>query len=633
MGALKAPCVYKEWCVLRRFVFFLLWLCTGLCTPHFAVAQELGKLFDDSPTLTLAAPLQWQALPKGVVLNPNEFTDSAKAQGFAPLAPHAALPTARDKDVWLRFALPVTATPQAWYLRIPRTQIDLVTLYFLNEQDRWMMQAAGENIAMDRWPVSTRTPSFQLLTRADRVQTYYLKLEHRSAITERPELIATGEYIDSAARVGTVIGLVIGLFSLLAILGLLSARLNRNIHFAWFALVVFLLLLTQLVLIGYAGQRLWPHSVYLNKVMGVMAPLWTLAASTWFCMQVSYAKDAFTRIYKASLLLMGLLIAGSIAFAVMPPDFPRGVLSALAALAMVWNLSVLAWIAWRSQPWLWSIVGGFAPLTLSMLARLSYNFGWIAHVEIAQLVSVITGCLAMLVVYVSLVVRSRESSAALEREAALAHTDTSTGLSSARIALTRLPQLLARSARFEEPCGVIMLRWLDYNKQVDPMSSAQRGAVLSHLGARLRRLARSIDTVARLDDDHFVYLIESPVSRDKLTALSTMILTSCLRPARPLTDGDVYNVHMAIWTPTHKGISATEVMELLRTRLNQMSYGTPRKVQFVDTALSSRPGDAEVDTTQRSKDIVAKINALEAIPLLPTIARPGNFIAPPKSKG
>ncbi len=602
-----------------------------------ATAQELGKLFDDSTTLKLAAPLQWQALPKGAARNPNEFTDAARAKGFVDLAPGAGLPTAPERDVWLRFALPATATAQTWYLRIPRMQLEQATLYFQNEQSGWMTLTAGENIAVNHWPVPTRLPSFELSTRADHPQTYYLKLEHRAPISERPELISPSEYINSASLVGGIVGLMLGLFGLLTALGLVSMRMNRNLDFAWFALMVFSLLLTQLVLIGFAGLRLWPDSVYLNKVMGVIVPLWTLAASTWFVVKVSYAKEAFARIYQISLALIALLLAGSLAFAVMQNNLPRMGLTVLAAVAMLWNLGALAWMAWRSQPWLWLMVGGFAPLTLSMLARLSYNFGWIAHVEVAQLLSVITGCVGMMVVYAGLVLRNKESSAALERESALAHTDMSTGLSSARIAITRLPLVLARSARFEEPCGVIMLRWLDYNKQVDNLSSAQRGAVLSHLGARLRRLARNIDTVARLDDDHFVYLVESPVSRDMLTALSTKIITTCLRPTRTLSDGDVYNVHLAVWTPTDKGISANEVMESLRTRLNQMSHGTPRKMQFVDSPLSSRPGEmaAEIDPVKRRQDLVAKIDAIEANPIEPRLAPVQNasLIAPPKSRG
>jgi two-component system, sensor histidine kinase LadS len=166
----------------------------------------------------------------------------------------------------------------------------------------------------------------------------------------------------------------------------------------------------------------------------------------------------------------------------------------------------------------------------------------------------------------------------------------------------------------------MMLRWIDYQKHIGPLSAAQRDVVLSHLGSRLRRLARDIDTVGRWDDDHFVYIIESPVSRELLNGLSSKIMTTCLRPARQLADGDVYNVHLTIWESGRNKMSSTEVMEALRTRLNQMRDGTQRRVQFVDSPLSTKPGDSSAISKADREDIVAKINAIEADPIVPKLA-------------
>jgi two-component system, sensor histidine kinase LadS len=279
-------------------------------------------------------------------------------------------------------------------------------------------------------------------------------------------------------------------------------------------------------------------------------------------------------------------------------------------------------MALRSQSWLWFVVAGFAPLTLSMLARLAYNVGWLAHVELAQLVSVISGCLGMMVVYASMILRSRESYAAFEREAALSNVDISTGLTLGRIAEIRLPQVLQRSYRFGKPCGVVMVRWLNYGAQLGPMSSAQRGAVLAHFGARLRRLARDIDTVARYDDDHFLYLIESPMTRETVNDLGMKILSTCMRPSVPLGNGDVYNVHVAMALISGGNMSAKEVIESLLTRINQMDVSTPRRMQFIDSPLTTRPPyeGPQGASVRNSEALVAKINEIEANPIMPTLA-------------
>lgn len=609
--------------VLRAAILCL--LC--LCAPLAATAQELARLDADSPTLALAAPLQWQALPKGAVANPDEFQATSMAAGFAAMAAQTVLPTSAEQDVWLRFALPATAKPEPWYLRVPHLSLQRGTLYFQDPAKGWLMQSAGEDVAMGQWPVPSSRPTFALQTRTDGAQPYYLKLEYFTDITGRPELISANEYVDDSTQTGILIGLMFGAFSLLGVLGLLAARIYRNPNFARFALLVFLLMLVQLVLVGHAGQRFWPHSSYLNQTMCWLSWLWFLAATAWFSAQVSLAREAFPKIYYASMALSVTLLGLSLVYALAHASVPRHALNALAALAMLWIVGSSAWMAWRSQPWLWYLTAGLAPLLLTLLARIGYNLRWVGHIEVAQLVSLTVGCLGMLAIYWALLVRSRESQVALDREAALSSTDASTGLSLARVVAVRLPLVLARSERFEEPCGVLMVRWLDYAKFMEPLSSTERGAALAHIGARLRKLGRPIDTVARMDDDHFVFLIESPISRDRLNALGTKILATCMRPGRPQVDSNEYNVHIAVWASGKGNMAADQVLEALRTRLNQMGNGTSRRVQFVDSAPSSRPGEGHSEIPNitvaapfSSSEIVAKINAIEATPIIPTIA-------------
>ena len=577
---------------------------------------------EHSRTLTLASPLKWQVLPDGAVQNPADFSLPERAQAFRILAPHTDLPTQTGNEVWLRFALPASASPETWILRIPRLSVERVALYFQDADNQWFSVVAGDSVAMNQWPENTRTPSFQLQTRTSGERVYFVKLNHRKAITERPELITPNDYIDGAQQVGILIGLTYGLLGLMTLLALITARMYRNMQFAWFGLMVFALMCTHLVLIGYASHRLWPDSIWLNRTIPVVLPMWALAATTWFVTQVGYARSAAPRMFKLSLVWMVVLVGLSLAFAADPVQFPRDVLALVVMAVMLWNLGALVWLALRAQSWLWLVAAGFAPITLSMMVRVAYTMGLLSHMEIADFVGVVTGCVGMITVYISMLLHNREAYAALEREAALERTDGSTGLTQGRIAMVRLPQVLLRSQRFGKPCGVVMVRWLGYQAQLEAMSSGQRGAVLAHFGARLRRLARDIDTVARYDDEHFIFLLESPVSREALSDLGMKILTTCMRPSAHLGGGEVYNVHVSIALVNGNAMPANDVTEALRTRLSQMDPQTPRRMQFVDSPLSTRPGSEsdELNTQLSSQEIVDKINRLEAITLLPTVA-------------
>lgn len=70
------------------------------------------------------------------------------------------------------------------------------------------MQSAGESIAPAQWALRTRSPSFEVQSSSRGEHAYYLRFEHRSAITERPMLITPIEYIDGSSRVGILVGLL-----------------------------------------------------------------------------------------------------------------------------------------------------------------------------------------------------------------------------------------------------------------------------------------------------------------------------------------------------------------------------------------------------------------------------------------
>ena len=111
-------------------------------------------------------------------------------------------------------------------------------------------------------------------------------------------------------------------------------------------------------------------------------------------------------------------------------------------------------------------------------------------------------------------------------------------------------------------------------------------------------------------------LVEGPISRDALSALATQILTACIRMSEKIDIPNAFNFHIAIWQGNVGTSDDAELTETLKTRLNQMSYGTKRPVQFVD-AVTSDPGpEQEEEFVQRRDELVAKINAIEASPSL-----------------
>ncbi|MEO7887826.1 MAG: 7TM diverse intracellular signaling domain-containing protein [Polaromonas sp.] len=585
-------------------------LCACFGASH---AQVFDRLYEDSATIPLAQPLQWVAVPKGAIDSPDAFAAPAPVAGpwnFQPYTDDSILPTSDTQDVWAVFALPPTEALQAWYIRMPGQALFRMSLFTRNPQGGWVVEAAGEAIAPAAWPLRTRVPSFALQTRSDGVQTYYLRFEHRRAIAARPMLLTPIEYIDGASRVGVVIGLMWGMFSLLAVVCLAAFAMARNKVFLWFGAVVVTLMFTQLVLIGYGGWRIWPHSAHLNQVMGWVSASVAMAAGAWFCTQASYASSGYPQLHR---LLLGVTVGSLLlaCFMTVSQNFvPRDVRNLWLAFSTLAILGSLVWMSLRGQAWNLLILLGAAPIGLAALARLAYNTGWVSNVEAAQAAGVLSAMLGLLWIFLVLAWRSRAALFSNHRSAALATYDPASGLMLPHIIGSRLPQMLLRGRRQRLGCGTLMVRWLDQAPSHDEESDRKRGAALSRMGEILRGAARDVDTVVRHGENEFLMLIEGPINRSVLSEISTKILADCIRASEKLGEASAYHLHIAIWHDTPgPQTTAQEVLERLKSRLHQMAPGTRRYVQFVDSPSEplSDPGEGK----GRREDLLAKINEIE----------------------
>lgn len=580
-------------------------LCLVLHTGH---AQDFDRLYGDSVTPALARPLQWVVVPKDSVASPDVFA-AAEPWGFQPYTDQTALPTSDRQDVWVTFSLPATETLQTWFIRLPGQVIFKASLYSRDPQGGWQVQAAGEALAPANWALRTRVPSFELQTRSDRALTYYLRFENSRPVTGRPMLLTPVEYVDGASRVGVVIGLMWGMFSVLAALSLAAFAMARNRVFLWFGAVVVTLMFTQLVLIGYGGWRIWPGSAHLNQVMAWVSAALSVATGAWFCAHASYARSGHPLVYR----LLVAITAGSLLMAgLMAIDrnfIPRDLRNLWLALSTVSILGSLVWISLRGQAWNLLLLLGTAPIALAALARLSYNAGWVMNIEAAQAAGVLSAMVGLLWIFFVLAWRSRAALFSTHRGAALATYDPASGLMLPRVIDSRLGQMLLRARRRRAECGIVMLSWLDQLPSPDELSDQKRSTSLSRIGEILRRAARDMDTVVRYEENLFLMLIEGPVNREAVSEISTKVLADCIRLSDKLDDPNAFNLHIAIWHGTPEAQTGQQIIDSLQTRLRRMSSGPKRYVQFIDSA--GDPASVPAEGSIRREDLVAKINAIE----------------------
>ena len=593
---------------MRYLVTLFLLLALGA-----AKAQEFDRLHRSSLQPALSQPLQWVSAPEAASPGlPHAFLTNPAAWAFAPYKATTVLPTATGRDVWLRFTLAAAAMPQSWMVQIPRVTVKKVSLHASNADGFLPVQSAGISVAHHSWSRHTRTPSFEVET-SNVEKTYFLRIEHHVPVTERPKLMSQSDFADSAGQTGTLLGLMLGLFGLLVIACLAAYAMARNAVFLFLAIFVATALLHFLVLLGFGAWRLWPHSAQLSQVMPWTAPLLAMATGCWFFAQASYAKDSNTFVYR---LLCGVAL-GSFTLAVLRftgiQEMPRDFLNGWAALVLVVVTACLLWLGLRDKRGNFWLLVGLLPIAGAGASRLAYNLGWLAHTRFEQVASVFLTHAGLTALFLVLVWRGRAALLSLQLSTALNISDAATGLVKERVALIHLPQMLSRSSQLKLGCGVIMLHWHNLAQLLRTSNPVEQAAMLKHFGQILDKVARDIDTAARLDDDHFLILVEGPVSRQMLTSLSTQILTACIRASDRFGLPHVFGLHLAIWQAAPVPLVADEVIDLLRTRLGQMALGTRRPVQFVDSAASEMAVDSGNQAAQRKDSLMAKIDAVEAL--------------------
>ena len=603
---------------MRCFITFLLFL-LAIST---AKAQEFDRIYSQSIQPVLSQPLLWVSVPSIASASlPEAFAVNPGVWAFAPYTSKTVLPTRIGQDAWVKFTLAATPKPQSWVIRIPRLTVKKVSLHEIDANGFWPVQSAGASIAHNAWNRKTRTPSFEVMT-STLEKTYYLRFEHRTAITERPELVSQTDFADAVTRLGTLLGLMFGIFGLLMLACIAAYVVARNTVFLSLAAFVAAALLHYLVQIGFGGWRIWPGSVHLNQTMQSTAPLLAIAACGWFFAHASHAKDISKSVYRllgfVALVSLGLGLFGLINVDQIQRRFLMG-WAVIVLLAIACSLLWLSLRGIRLNLWL---LAGFLPIATAAVAHLAYGYGWLAHIEFALAASVFMTQVGLAWIYMVLVWRSRAALLASELAAALNTSDAATGLIKKRVALTRLPQMLRRAEQLKLGCGVIMLRWLNYPELMGKLNPEKQAAMLKQLGSVLNRVARDIDTAARLDGDCYMILVEGPISRSKLSLLSTQILTACIRASDKFGLPNSFNFHVAIWQAAQLPMSAEEVIQTLKIRLNQMSLGTRRPVQFVDAAASKLTAKANYEVARRRGELMAKIDAIEASPSVQAVLLP-----------
>lgn len=565
----------------RRLAPVLLWLAAALLPALGVHAQPPPSLLldPDQPDVAVTSALgAFGPVPRGGIV--------AVSGGSVPLRLLDLRQPLRFREgeaLWLKLRLqPAAGSTENWQLEVPVPVMDRVTLYQQDATGRWFASSAGDLVPVREWPQPGRYPYFRLQLREGGTTDVFLEVRHSATLTLPLRLVTSGAHFERMLVEYLVLGLFMGVLTLLVLASLVRALLLRDGAYLWFAVFALVAMLALAAFTGVAAHLLWGNAgSWVDSAPAVLAMLGgSLALVVVRQLSGVAARLPWLRRSLYLLSLAGVLFAGLF------PLLERSVgLVLLGAhlLGVAFLSLVAATRTWRrgDPVGLWMLLGA-VPLALTVGMALARVFGWVASSWIAEYALVLALTVNLPMLFGALNSRSQERRSVELRRLAAASQDALTGLLKRRPFVARLHQALARYERRGEPAAVAVIElinhaWIQKTRGAEAAEEALLRTVI-----KLRRLVRDVDTTGRIGENRFGLILEGVALRWPMNNVATRLVAAGLMEEPDAPRDIVLHFHVAAVVLTEHRAPAEELLQALGTVLDTMSPRARRPLRFLE---------------------------------------------------
>lgn len=518
------------------------WLVLLACSSLPAAAQSPPS----PPPAPIALDAQAHALPIGSLsqywvddsgkATIEQVASSASSALFAPRRP-AQRHSIDGKALWIRFDAAALDTRSRWFLEVGLPTADDITLYWRDTSNQWVTNRAGDVVPRAQWPVRDRFPVFQL--NPERAPTqYYVRIVHDRVPFAAPLHI----YRDTALAVDRqnghfFLGMYFGLTLLVFVACIVMALTVRDNSFTHYAVYVLSMGLGQASFTGLAAQYLWPGWPWWVNASSFFLLGLTTATCLWFTRSAVQLRVFFPRLDLLALLLAAAQLAVLVVDVLHPSVAGFHLINAIT-LAGVLLVGIAVWYAWTrgDAPLRW-IALGLTPVLLGVLPLLLRNAQLIDPSFFTQYGVMLGSAVEMPILLYGLMRRTAARREGRARAAGLPTHDALTGLLNTRELLRHIHGAMTRAARSRQQYCLILVELSNHAWFAREHGREMGDHALILLANRLQYIARDVDSAARIDDNHFVVLVEGPCTPGLAAKVAAQISASARRPSNLLPVG------------------------------------------------------------------------------------------------
>jgi two-component system, sensor histidine kinase LadS len=567
----------------------LLWLVAGLIAAAVAPAAWSRTVLDLDAHAQPIALQDWGDywIESNSRLTPEQVATSANLP-WQPTQKQKIYPITTGESLWVRFTVPPAPDAERWYLEVPYSSINAVSLFTLDASGQWNEQKAGDLMAVSKWPVPHRHPLMPIAVSAEVPTSYLLRLENGHGFSAPLEFVSESYLSHSEQRVSLILGIFFGLAGLAALISALSALSLRDPAYGFYALSVTLTGLTQATLTGIAGLHLWPDSPRWNDLSTSVLPLLEMAATLMFVSAAVSLPERSLRLHRllTAGAVLGVLVAVSLA--VVPAASRLGVFMAYGFIPQLLGAFALIW-AWRRgdrfAPWL---IVGFLPVVAAAGYLMARNAGLVSISFLTQHGAQIAVALELPIIMVILLLRSQQRRENIRRIQGLDRVDPETGLINGHVFAERLMRMIARSERLKHQSAVMLIDIMNTEQTQRDFGRKAADELPLRVAERLLSTAREIDTAARLSERRFGMLVEGPFTAEDAATLGPRIVARCLMPYKGLHVDCIAQVRIGYALVPHQGSNAQGVLTALEEKLASVSSDDRKAVFMLGEAPQAR---------------------------------------------
>lgn len=553
----------------------------GVAPVHAAAPLPPVNLLDQAHVVALAGHGQF-VVDQGGRLKADDIEARQAELPFMARPSGYRVLLADGDALWFRFSARNPAPEDHWQLEVDLPGVNDVMLHYRNAAGQWVVQRAGDSLPQSLWPQRGRKPLLALSGESGREVTYFLRIRHdRVPFSGRLFLKTQTVAAEQELRAMFLLGAYFGLAALAIFVALANSLAYEDRGFSTYVIYIGTMVLGQAGMTGVGGMLLWPEWPSLNDPMTFFVPVFAGATGVWFVRAIATPRQYSTLLDRMAIGIIVALMA-VVAFDVFVPtavgfDLSMNLLTLSLLLVMV--LLVLAIIRGdRHSRW---IAAGFVLVVAGGAFPVARNFGLISSGFLSEYGLMLGSALEMPLIFYGLSRRLNEQNESRARARALSVTDPLTGLTSERKLITQLQASLERARTTGRPLAMMVVELVNHPTlaREHGREGADRALVLA--ATRLKAVVRDIDTVARVGNQHFAVLMESPCTQEEANAMATHVVAQGLRSSDVLPDGALLRFHVALSILPMAEFDARGTLQRLLQELRLFSSDARKTIRMV----------------------------------------------------